>query len=362
MSMRIGVLGGGQLARMLALAGYPLGLEFVFLCPVRDACAAPLGEHLRADFEDGAALQRLAAKVDRVTYEFESVPAATVEYLEGKVPVYPPPRALAVARDRLHEKSLCNELGIETAPFMAVDGPEDLRQAVETIGLPAILKTRTLGYDGKGQQRLHEASGLDAAWEGIGGAAAILEGFVPFEREVSLVAVRSLSGEMAFYPLSENRHDAGILRLSTSLPDDPMQGLAEDYARRLLEHLEYVGVLAIEFFQRDGRLLVNEMAPRVHNSGHWTIEGAVTSQFENHLRAILDLPLGSTALVGRPGMVNLIGELPDIGEVLRMPEAHLHLYGKAPRPGRKLGHITACTEDGGDSLQRLLAMATARRG
>ena len=362
MSMRIGVLGGGQLARMLALAGYPLGLEFVFLCPVRDACAAPLGEHLRADFEDEAALQRLAAKVDRVTYEFESVPAATVEYLEGKVPVYPPPRALAVARDRLHEKSLCNELGIETAPFMAVDGLEDLRQAVETIGLPAILKTRTLGYDGKGQQRLHEASGLDAAWEGIGGAAAILEGFVPFEREVSLVAVRSLSGEMAFYPLSENRHDAGILRLSTSLPDDPMQGVAEDYARRLLEHLEYVGVLAIEFFQRDGRLLVNEMAPRVHNSGHWTIEGAVTSQFENHLRAILDLPLGSTALVGRPGMVNLIGELPDIGEVLRMPEAHLHLYGKAPRPGRKLGHITVCTEDGGDSLQRLLAMATARGG
>lgn len=358
--MRIGVLGGGQLARMLALAGYPLGLEFVFLCPVRDACAAPLGEHLCADFEDQAALRRLAAKVDRVTYEFESVPAATVEYLQDKVPVYPPPRALAIARDRLNEKTLCNQLGIETAPFMAVDSLADLQRAVAEIGLPAILKTRTLGYDGKGQQRLHETSDVAVAWQGNSGAAAILEGFVPFEREVSLIATRSTSGEMAFYPLSENQHEAGILRLSTSLVDDPMQGQAEDYARRLLEHLQYVGVLAIEFFQLDGRLLVNEMAPRVHNSGHWTIEGTVTSQFENHLRAILGLPLGSTALIGRPGMVNLIGELPDINTVLRMPEAHLHLYGKAPRPGRKLGHITVCSEDDGDGLRHLLALATAK--
>ncbi len=361
MSTRVGVLGGGQLARMLALAGYPLGLEFVFLCPVRDACAAPLGEHLCADFEDEAALRHLAAKVDRVTYEFESVPAGAVAYLDDKVPVYPPPQALATARDRLHEKSLFNELGIETAPFMAVDGLADLQRAVAKIGLPAILKTRTLGYDGKGQQRLHDAADLNAAWEGIHGAAAILEGFVPFEREVSIIAVRSLSGELAFYPLSENHHQAGILQLSTSLPDDPMQGLAEDYAQRLLEHLDYVGVLAIEFFQLGGRLLVNEMAPRVHNSGHWTIEGAETSQFENHLRAILGLPLGITALVGRPGMVNLIGGLPDIDAILRLPGAHLHLYGKTPRPGRKLGHVTVCTDDGGESLQRLLAL-TAGQG
>ncbi len=362
MSMRVGVLGGGQLARMLALAGYPLGIEFVFLCPVSDACAAPLGEHLCAGFDDEVALQRLAGKVDRVTYEFESVPAGAVEYLSGKLPVYPPPQALATARDRLHEKNLFNELGIDTAPFMAVDNLSDLQQAVAKIGLPAILKTRTLGYDGKGQQRLHDASPLAAAWEGLNGAAAILEGFVPFEREVSIIAVRSLSGEVAFYPLSENVHEAGILRLSTSLPDDPMQGLAEDYAQRLLEHLEYVGVLAIEFFQLDGQLLVNEMAPRVHNSGHWTIEGAVTSQFENHLRAILDLPLGSTALTGYPGMVNLIGELPDIDAVLSIPGAHLHLYGKTPQPGRKLGHITVCADDNGDSLKRVLAMMSGQGG
>ncbi len=352
--MKIGILGGGQLARMLALAGYPLGFEFVFLCPVPDACAAPLGEHLCADFDDKDALQHLAGKVDRVTYEFESVPAETVEYLNNKRPVYPPPQALAIARDRLLEKNLFNELGIDTAPFMPVDSLDDMQTAVAKIGLPAILKTRTLGYDGKGQQRLHDASELAAAWDGINGATAILEGFIPFEREVSIIAVRSVSGEMAFYPLSENTHEAGILRLSTSLVDDPMQGLAEDYAQRLLEHLDYVGVLAIEFFQLDGQLLVNEMAPRVHNSGHWSIEGAVTSQFENHLRAIAGLPLGSTALTGYSGMVNLIGELPDIDAVLSIPGSHLHLYGKTPRPGRKLGHITVCANNE-TKLERALA-------
>lgn len=356
--MRIGILGGGQLARMLALAGYPLGFEFVFLCPDPDACAAPLGEHLCAEFNDEAALESLVGKVDRVTYEFESVPAETVESLNGTLPVYPPPQALATARDRLHEKNLFNELGIETAPFIAVDSLDELRQAVTKIGLPAMLKSRTLGYDGKGQQLLHDPCELITAWEEVNGAATILEGFVSFEREVSIIAVRSLSGEMAFYPLSENRHEAGILRRSTSLQDDPMQGLAEDYAKRLLKHLEYVGVLVIEFFQLDGQLLVNEMAPRVHNSGHWTIEGAVTSQFENHLRAISGLPLGSTALTGHSVMLNMIGELPDIDAVLGMPDVHLHLYGKAPRLGRKLGHITLCADNSG-SLEHSLTMLPA---
>lgn len=354
MSLRIGIVGGGQLARMLALSGYPLGLEFIFLCPSADACAAPLGEHLCADFEDKAALQRLAANVDRLTYEFENVPPGTLEFFRGKLPVYPPPQALATARDRLHEKNLFNQLGIDTAPFMAVESLQDLQQAVEKIGLPAILKTRTLGYDGKGQQWLRKPSDLTTAREAINSATAILEGVVPFERELSIIAVRSQSGETNFYPLSENRHEDGILRFSTSLPNDPMQGLAEKYAQRLLEHLQYVGVLAIEFFQLDGRLLVNEMAPRVHNSGHWTIEGAVTSQFENHLRAILDLPLGSTALTCHSAMLNLIGELPDINAVLAVPGAHLHLYGKAPQPGRKLGHITLCAQSD-ESLQQLLA-------
>lgn len=351
--MKIGILGGGQLARMLALAGYPLGLEFVVLCPVSDACAAPLCEHLRADFDDESALQRLAERVDRVTYEFESVPAVTVDYLSSKLPVYPPPLALATARDRLHEKTLFNELGIGTAPFMAVNNLDDLQQAVEQIGLPAILKTRTLGYDGKGQQLLRNHDDLIPAWEAINGVTAILEGFVAFEREVSIIAVRSLSGETAFYPLSENHHEAGILRLSICIQDDPMQKLAEDYAQRLLEHLDYVGVLAIEFFQLDGKLLVNEMAPRVHNSGHWTIEGAVTSQFENHMRAVAGLPLGGTASINHSAMVNLIGELPDIDAVLAIPGAHLHLYGKTPQPERKLGHITLCAESD-ESLQQLL--------
>lgn len=352
--MKIGILGGGQLARMLALAGYPLGLEFVFLCPSADACATPMGEHLCAAFDDKAALKRLAEKADTITYEFENVPAGSVEYLNGKLPVYPPPLALATARDRLNEKTLFNELGIDTAIFIPVDSLDDLQRAVAKTGRPAILKSRTLGYDGKGQQLLRDPAELRAAWEGLNGVAAILEEFVLFSREVSIIAVRSVSGEMAFYPLTENRHEAGILRLSTSLQDDPMQELAEDYATRLLEHLDYVGVLAIEFFELDGRLLVNEMAPRVHNSGHWTIEGAVTSQFENHLRAILDLPLGSTAPTARSALVNLIGELPDIAAVLAIPGAHLHLYSKQPQPGRKLGHITVCAEND-DGLKRLLA-------
>jgi len=352
--MKIGVLGGGQLARMLALAGYPLGLEFVFLCPVKDACAAPLGEHLCADFDDQKALQQLAEKADVITYEFESVSPAAVELLNAERSVYPPPQVLATARDRLNEKNLFNQLGIDTAQFVAVDGLDDLQAAVEKIGLPAILKTRTLGYDGKGQQRIHDASKLNDAWQGINAAPAILEGFVSFEREVSIIAVRSVSGEVAFYPLTENVHESGILKLSTCLPNDPMQALAEDYAKRLLEELNYVGVLAIEFFQIDGHLLVNEMAPRVHNSGHWTIEGAVTSQFENHLRAIADMPLGSTALTAYSGMVNVIGELPDTDAVLSIPNAHLHLYGKSPRSGRKLGHITVCAESEAE-LKRMQA-------
>ncbi len=356
MSVKVGVLGGGQLARMLALAGYPLGLEeFVFLCPEADACAAPLGEHIRADFDDESALQRMADKVDVVTYEFENVPAEAVEYLGRRLPVYPPPQALAVSRDRLREKELFNELGIDTASFVAVDSLAGLQQAVVEIGLPAILKTRTLGYDGKGQQRLYDSdtASLEAAWEKVGCAPAILEGLIPFEREISIIAARNTAGEMMFYPLSENRHEAGILRLSIGLADDPMQEFAEDYARRLLEYLDYAGVLAIEFFQLGGRLLVNEMAPRVHNSGHWTIEGAVTSQFENHLRAVLGLPLGSAALVGRPAMVNIIGEQPDVKAVLGVPGAHLHLYGKGVRPGRKLGHVTVCA---GEDLHDILAI------
>jgi 5-(carboxyamino)imidazole ribonucleotide synthase len=338
--MKIGILGGGQLARMLALAGYPLGQDFVVLEPAGDACAAPLSRHIAAAYDDSDALQQLAAEVDLVTYEFESVPALAVKQLSASVSVYPPANALATARDRLNEKNLFHELGIETAVFAEVHDFASLSRAVADVGLPAILKTRTLGYDGKGQQVIRDTDDLQAAWEAIGEVPAILEGLVPFEREVSIIAVRSISGQRAYYPLAENHHQDGILRLSTCLRDDPIQSLAEDYAHKLLEKLNYVGVLAIEFFQIGEHLLVNEMAPRVHNSGHWTIEGAETSQFENHIRAILDMPLGSTEPLGYGAMLNLIGELPDLEPVLAKENTHLHLYGKAPRAGRKIGHIT----------------------
>jgi len=323
--MKVGILGGGQLARMLSLDGTPLGVDFVFLGQPHDACAATVGEHLHARFDDKEALQTLASQVDLLTYEFESVPAESVAYLNEQLPIYPPVQALATARDRLYEKTLFNELGVKTAEFVDLTNLEDLQQAVAKIGLPAIIKTRTEGYDGKGQQFIREESELASAWEAMKGAPAIIEAFVPFDREVSIIAARSVSGELAFYPLTENEHRDGILHKSTALANDPMQGLAESYAQRLLKHLDYVGVLAIEFFQIGDELLVNEMAPRVHNSGHWTIEGAETSQFENHIRAILDWPLGSTALLGHTVMLNLIGELPDSKKILAQPHAHLHL-------------------------------------
>ena len=355
-AVRIGILGGGQLARMLALAGYPLGQEFIILCPAHDACASALGEHICAPFDDHAALRTLAGKSDVITYEFENVPAESVKYLHANNAVYPSPHALMTGRDRLLEKGLFRELGIETARFAPVDDLESLQQAALDIGLPAILKTRTEGYDGKGQYVIREMTELAPALDSIGQKPAILEGFVAFEREVSIVAVRDREGETAFYPLTENVHRDGILRLSTSLDHDPMQALAEDYATRLLERLEYVGVLAIEFFQRGDRLLVNEYAPRVHNSGHWTIEGAETSQFENHLRAISGLPLGSTGPVGKSAMINLIGDLPRDSRVLALPDTHLHRYGKQPRPGRKVGHVTVRARDSQELQQRLKAV------
>ncbi len=338
--MIVGIVGGGQLARMLALAGYPLGLEFVFLDPSPDACAAPLGEHLCGGYDDRALLARLAERAHVVTYEFESVPEQSVQYLSGFATVPPSANALAAARDRLREKILFRALSIPTPPFVAVDTRANLDRAIAAIHLPAVLKTRTLGYDGKGQAMLRCSDDLDRAYTRLGGVPLILEGFVPFDREVSVIAVRGRNGQTAFYPLAQSIHHAGILRYSLSRPNDPMQGLARDYARRLLDALDYTGVLTLELFQAGDALLANEMAPRVHNSGHWTIEGAETSQFENHLRAILGMPLGYTAPVGYAGMVNFIGTMPEFTEVLAIPGAHLHAYGKQAHPGRKLGHAT----------------------
>ncbi len=343
--MRVGILGGGQLARMLALAGRPLGLDFEFLCPAPDACAAPLGHHRHAGFHDEEALRALAASVDVVTYEFENVPAETVAVLEGRVPVYPPPPALAHAQDRLREKTLFRELDIPTPAFAPIDDLAQLRAAIEDVGLPAVLKTRTEGYDGKGQFVLREAGQAEAAWTAIGEVPAILEAFVDYSRELSILAVRGRDGEIRHYPLSENTHEQGILRLSVARPGEALQSRAEELVRGLLERLDYVGVIALELFQVGDALLANEFAPRVHNSGHWTIEGAEISQFENHLRAVLGWPLGSTDPVGFAAMVNFIGHLPPAEAVLALPHTHFHDYGKAPREGRKVGHATVRCPD-----------------
>ncbi len=344
--MIVGVLGAGQLGRMLALAGYPLGLGFRFLDPTPGSPVAQVGEQVVAAFDDHQSLERFARGVDVVTYEFENVPVDTAWLLAGYAPVFPPPAALETAQDRLVEKSFFGELGIPTPPFAAVEA--DLLAGIRPVGLPAVVKTRRFGYDGKGQQVIRDPAEADAALAELGGQPLIVESLVDFERELSIIAVRSQTGETAYYPLVENRHRHGILRLSRApAPNvsERLQAQAEGYAALVMERLEYVGVLAIEFFEVGGELLANELAPRVHNSGHWTIEGAETSQFENHLRAVAGLPLGSTSVIGHSAMLNLIGALPDSAAVLGVPGAHLHLYGKAPRPGRKLGHITVRAND-----------------
>jgi 5-(carboxyamino)imidazole ribonucleotide synthase len=348
----IGVLGAGQLGRMLALAGYPLGQRFRFLDPAHEAPVRDLAEFVRADFHDADALDRFAAGVEVITYEFENVPVEVAQKLARRVPVYPPPAALQVSQDRLDEKTFFQQHGIPAAPFVPVRTRADLDRALAETGCPAILKTRRMGYDGKGQCLIRDRAAAEQAWQTLtrsraddAGAGLLLEGFVRFDRELSQLAVRGRDGALCYYPLVENHHAEGMLRLSLAPAPDLTPGLAElarGHARRILEALDYVGVLAIEFFQQGQTLIANEMAPRVHNSGHWTIEGAQTSQFENHLRAILGLPLGATEARGPCAMLNIIGELPDAARVLAHSGAYLHLYGKKPRPGRKIGHITVC--------------------
>lgn len=352
--MKIGILGGGQLARMIALAGYPLGLDFIILDPGGDACGARLGEHLQGAYDDETQLVELARKAGVVTYEFENVPARVAEFLASHTPMHPSPRVLAIAQDRLLEKNFFRELGIPTPKYAAVASLDELEQVMPAIGWPAILKSRTLGYDGKGQSMLRTQHDLAPAWNVLQGAPAIVEAFVPFSREVSIIAARNASGEIVYYPLSENLHRKGILRIAECRHGDPLQEPAQAYIERMLQALDYVGVLALELFDVNGQLLANEFAPRVHNSGHWTIEGAETSQFENHLRAILNLPLGSTQPVGYCAMVNFIGGVPAREQVASLPHTHLHLYDKAPRKGRKVAHATVRASSQ-EELARLLA-------
>ncbi len=358
--MIVGVLGAGQLGQMLALAGIPLGLRFRFLDPTPDSPAGHLAEQIVGQYDDPVALGRFATGLTAVTYEFENVPVSAARIVAGRVPIFPPLAALEVAQDRFTEKTFFTKLDIPTPPFAPVDTRADLQAACAQIGPPTVLKTRRGGYDGKGQWLIHTLEEAATAWQAAAGLPLILEGFVPFTRELSILAVRGWGGATAYYPLVENTHRDGILR--RSLAPAPaitpaLQAQAESYAARVLDALGYVGVLAIELFQVGEALLVNEMAPRVHNSGHWTIEGATTSQFANHLRAGLGLPLGATDARGVSVMFNLIGTLPNPAAVLVVPGAHLHLYGKEPRPGRKLGHVTLCAPDPATLAPRLAQLA-----
>lgn len=341
--MKVGILGGGQLGRMLALAGRRLGMTFRFLEPSPDPPVAGLGEVIQADYDDREALEGFARGLDVVTYEFENVPVDAARWLSDRVPVHPDPAALEVAQDRSVEKRTFEQMGIPTAPFRDVAVARQLAQAVNELGLPLVLKTRRLGYDGKGQAVIRSTADLDEAWKSVDGVRCIAEAFVPFERELSVVAARSRDGQMAFYPLVENEHREGILRRTVAPAPDvapELQEQAHAAVRRIAEGTRYCGVLALELFQVGDKLLANEMAPRVHNSGHWSQDGAVTCQFENHLRAVVGLPLGSTALVApRTVMTNLIGSSDPLEELLVDPRARVHLYEKAPRPGRKIGHV-----------------------
>jgi 5-(carboxyamino)imidazole ribonucleotide synthase len=345
----IGILGGGQLGRMLAVAAAQLGYRTQILAPDAESVAAQTASSFtRADYHSHIVLDEMAAAADVVTYEFENIALEPVSYLATQVPVHPAPAALQVAQDRADEKSFVEALGGRTARWRKVTSLAELQDAIAEIGAPAILKTLRLGYDGKGQVRIHAADEAEAAWDAIGARPAILEGFVAFTHEFSIILVRGADGTMVSYPPPRNEHVDGILARST-LPAPAeiarQWGEAAALAGRVADALNYVGVLTLEFFAGEDGPVFNEMAPRVHNSGHWTIEGAATSQFENHIRAICGLPLGDTALTGaRVEMENLIGEDANRwAEILAEPGAHLHLYGKTIRPGRKMGHVTRVT-------------------
>jgi 5-(carboxyamino)imidazole ribonucleotide synthase len=345
--MRIGVIGGGQLARMLALAASPLGIRVHALDPAVDACAGQVAPLEVAAFDDLVALHRFADICDAITFDFENVSAAALGELAAVRPVRPNPLALATAQDRGAEKALFGRIDTAVAPFAIIDQSQQLAAAASAVEFPAILKTRRFGYDGKGQISVADASLLQDAYTRLGDAPCVLESRVRFRRELSLVAVRALDGEIRCYPLVENIHVNGILSV-TLAPAEVSPALvaqAERCARRVAEALDYVGVLAIEFFDVDGQLIANEMAPRVHNSGHWSIEGAVTSQFENHIRAVAGLPLGDTSAHGLSCMLNWIGELPDRNRALEVPGLHWHDYGKSARAGRKVGHATITAPD-----------------
>ncbi|MEJ1965819.1 MAG: 5-(carboxyamino)imidazole ribonucleotide synthase [Gammaproteobacteria bacterium] len=339
--MTVGIVGAGQLGRMLALAGYPLGLDFLFLDPSKGAPAGQVAPQIVGEFTSADLLGKLSRDTEVLTFDWENISVDALRELPKGTLICPPVAALSAAQDRVKEKQLFERLNIPTTRWRNVESQAQLEKAIAEIGLPGVLKTRRLGYDGKGQSVLRKPADIAGAWAALGQVPLLYEELVPFDFEVSIIGARSRSGEIAIYPLNGNVHAGGILRLTRAPHGSPaLQRSAARYLRRALTHFRYTGILTIEFFVRRGKLIANEMAPRVHNSGHWTIEGAQTSQFENHLRAILDLPLGSTAALGHSAMLNLIGEMPSKADLLGMEGVHLHDYGKSPRPGRKLGHLT----------------------
>jgi 5-(carboxyamino)imidazole ribonucleotide synthase len=339
---------------MLALAGYPMGVRCVFLDRSADASGAQVAPIIVGDLQDPKKLAQLAARSDVVTFDWENISGSALAPLRHMVAVRPPRTALQVSQDRIREKALFVKLKIPVAPHAAVDGARQLSRAVLELGAPGVLKTRRLGYDGKGQFLLRTARDVDAAWAALGGAGLIYEKFQPFSREVSLVAARSARGDIVFYPLSSNTHGNGVLRFGVApFASARLERTAQRYMRRVMQALSYVGVLAIEFFVVAGRLIANEMAPRVHNSGHWTIEGCATSQFQNHLRAICDLPLGSTRALGHTAMINFLGTMPDKEALMAIDGLTYHDYGKQARPGRKVGHCTILKKHARDRDQAL---------
>ena len=361
----LGILGGGQLARMMALYGAPLGLRFLVMDSAADACAGQFAPLVVGDYTDQAALSEFASRIDAATFDFENVPAASAKWLSARVPVFPSPDALALIQDRLAEKTLFRQLGLPLADFVDVDSLPGLHRAIETVGAPCILKTRRLGYDGKGQFRLRSPADSDAAWAALGTQAPrtglILEAFIPFERELSVIAVRAQDGEFRAWPLIQNWHVDGVLSasLAPAAVAHDVQAEAFGMARTIADALQYVGVFALELFCRDGELLANELAPRVHNSGHWTIEGSETSQFQNHLRAVLGMPLGDTRMLGHACMLNWVGSLPDAAPVLSEAGGHWHDYGKTPRAGRKVGHATLRADNAATLLAALQRVGQA---
>ena len=339
--LNVGIVGAGQLGRMMALAGYPLGIRCSFLDKSVDAPAAQVAPILTGGLEDPVLLAELASQSDVLTFDWENISGKSLAPLESLTKVRPPRAALEVSQDRLHEKAMFTRLKIPVAEHAAVDSRQNLAEAARKLGTPGVLKTRRMGYDGKGQVVVGRPEDIDAAWVSIGSPGLIYEKFQAFSMELSIVAARSPAGDIVYYPLSANTHEGGILRYGIApYANRALERTARIYVKRVLSALEYTGVLAMEFFVVKGRLIANEMAPRVHNSGHWTIEGCITSQFENHLRAICGLPLGSTRPLGHTAMINFLGKMPDRERLLGIEGLAFHDYGKEPRPGRKLGHCT----------------------